>query len=234
MSEPVRLRVVFEDAGLLRGSQRRRGLQRCWLQLRPGIDTIADLAAHLHVTFGLQNSCPHGLIISMGGFVLPSFESTCILKDEDIIMSAFLLPFSLRKLVDGGETIVIVDHQSSGLVVRIEKATAPIILVVGGVIGRFEGLEAEGNHPFLPGSAQESANEVLWHEERNITGCTFSMSIALLFDAIEMATKPRERSSLSEEGTRSEIHLMKRIDAGADLSSKVPMAKKPRVVEERE
>ncbi|PKU59573.1 coilin isoform X1 [Dendrobium catenatum] len=86
MSEPVRLRVVFEDAGLLRGSQRRRGLQRCWLQLRPGIDTIADLAAHLHVTFGLQNSCPHGLIISMDGFVLPLFESTCILKDEDIIM----------------------------------------------------------------------------------------------------------------------------------------------------
>ncbi|KAH0463881.1 hypothetical protein IEQ34_006667 [Dendrobium chrysotoxum] len=86
MSEPVRLRVVFEDAGLLRGSQRRRGLQRCWLQLRPGIDTIADLAAHVHVTFGLQNSCPYGLIISMDGFVLPSFESTCILKDEDVIM----------------------------------------------------------------------------------------------------------------------------------------------------
>ncbi|XP_020588617.1 coilin-like isoform X5 [Phalaenopsis equestris] len=82
----VRLRVVFVDVGILSGSQRRRGLQKCWLQLRPDIVTIADLVAHLQVTFGLHSSCPHGLIISIDGFVLPSFESVCILKNEDVIM----------------------------------------------------------------------------------------------------------------------------------------------------
>ncbi|KAG0455007.1 hypothetical protein HPP92_024299 [Vanilla planifolia] len=82
----MRLRVVFEDPLLLRRSQRRRGLQRCWIQRPPGFGTIADLAAHIHQTFGLHRSCPQGIILSIDGFVLPSFESTCILLDEDIIM----------------------------------------------------------------------------------------------------------------------------------------------------
>ncbi|KAK8933306.1 hypothetical protein KSP39_PZI015671 [Platanthera zijinensis] len=86
MAEPVRLRVMFGDAGLLKRSQQRRGLQRCLLQLRPDVATIADLAAQIHQNFGLHRSCPHGIIISMDDFVLPPFETTSILKDDDMIM----------------------------------------------------------------------------------------------------------------------------------------------------
>ncbi|PKA55494.1 hypothetical protein AXF42_Ash006696 [Apostasia shenzhenica] len=86
MERPPRLRLVFEDPNILRASQRRRGLQRCWYQLRPGVATVAELASQIHQAFRLHRSCPHGLVLTMDDFVLPSFESTKILKDEDTII----------------------------------------------------------------------------------------------------------------------------------------------------
>ncbi|XP_010929923.1 coilin isoform X2 [Elaeis guineensis] len=85
MAEPVRLRLEFEDRHLLTKFQRSEGLKRCWVLLRPDLATIGDLANHLVVCFALQRSCPHGLVLSMDEFVLPSFESTCIFKDKDIL-----------------------------------------------------------------------------------------------------------------------------------------------------
>nr|XP_010912949.1 coilin [Elaeis guineensis] len=85
MAEPVRLRLEFEDRHLLTKSQRSEGLRRCWAFLRPDLATIGDLADHLADCFALQRSCPHGLVLSMDEFVLPSFESTCIFKDKDVI-----------------------------------------------------------------------------------------------------------------------------------------------------
>ncbi|XP_038989770.1 coilin-like isoform X2 [Phoenix dactylifera] len=85
MAEPVRLRLEFEDRRLLTKSQRSEGLKRCWVLLRPDLTTVDDLADHLADCFALQRSCPRGLVLSMDEFVLPSFESTCIFKDKDII-----------------------------------------------------------------------------------------------------------------------------------------------------
>ncbi|XP_039124619.1 coilin-like [Dioscorea cayenensis subsp. rotundata] len=86
--EPMirRVRVVFDDhRHLLTKPQRLDGLKKCWLLLRPKLATISDLSSHLSRRFHLRRSCPLGLVLSMDGFVLPSFESTYILNDGDII-----------------------------------------------------------------------------------------------------------------------------------------------------
>ncbi|XVF85077.1 hypothetical protein PTKIN_Ptkin17bG0089400 [Pterospermum kingtungense] len=83
--ETVRLRLVFEDRNALSKSQKKQGLKRSWILLKPQHRTISDLSSHILHIFHLIKSCPNGLILSMDGFVLPPFESTCIFKDKDII-----------------------------------------------------------------------------------------------------------------------------------------------------
>ncbi|KAL6893449.1 hypothetical protein ACP4OV_007547 [Aristida adscensionis] len=82
---PVRLRLAFDDRRLLRRAQRHDGLQRCWLLLGPELATVADLAAHVVDYFRLRRSCPSGVVLSMDGFALPPFESTCIFRDNDVV-----------------------------------------------------------------------------------------------------------------------------------------------------
>ncbi|RDX60240.1 Coilin, partial [Mucuna pruriens] len=74
MAESVRLRVVFEDRGMLSKSKKKEGLKRCWFLLKPQHRTISDVTSYLHNTFRLHRTCPHGIILSMDGFVLPSFD----------------------------------------------------------------------------------------------------------------------------------------------------------------
>ncbi|KAE9608000.1 putative coilin domain-containing protein [Lupinus albus] len=82
----VRLRVIFEDDEMLSKSKKKEGLKRCWVLLKPKEQTtISHLSSHLHSTFNLHPTCPNGTILSMDGFVLPPFESTCIFKDRDIV-----------------------------------------------------------------------------------------------------------------------------------------------------
>lgn len=83
--ETVRVRVVLEDPDLLNKTQNSEGLRRSWLLLKPQHKTISDLSSYLLRIFNLHDFCPNGLLLSMDGFVLPSFESTCILKDKEII-----------------------------------------------------------------------------------------------------------------------------------------------------
>ncbi|KAJ0989460.1 hypothetical protein J5N97_007816 [Dioscorea zingiberensis] len=87
MEQPIRrVRVVFDDyRHVLTKPQRLEGLKSCWLLLRPELTTISDLASHVFHRFHLRQSCPLGVVLSIDGFVLPPFESTWILKDEDII-----------------------------------------------------------------------------------------------------------------------------------------------------
>uniref|UniRef100_A0ACD5ZTN0 Uncharacterized protein n=1 Tax=Avena sativa TaxID=4498 RepID=A0ACD5ZTN0_AVESA len=82
---PVRLRLVFDNRRLLRRSQREDGLRRCWLLVGPELATVADLSAHVAARFHLRRSCPGGIVLTMDGFSLPPFESTCIFRDKDII-----------------------------------------------------------------------------------------------------------------------------------------------------
>ncbi|GMI87741.1 coilin [Hibiscus trionum] len=83
--ETARLRLVFEDPDILSKSQKKQGLKRSWLLLKPQHQTISDLTSDLLHIFDLQKSCPAGLILCMDGFALPPFESTCILNDKDIV-----------------------------------------------------------------------------------------------------------------------------------------------------
>ncbi|OWM76131.1 hypothetical protein CDL15_Pgr009777 [Punica granatum] len=63
--EGVRVRLQFEDRRILSKSQRKEGLKRSWIGLKPQHETVCDLASHILHAFELQDSCPHGLILSV-------------------------------------------------------------------------------------------------------------------------------------------------------------------------
>ncbi|KAM7528004.1 hypothetical protein LguiB_031414 [Lonicera macranthoides] len=84
--ERVRIRVEFENRQILSKPQRSEGLKRSWILLKPQQHkSISDVTSYILRIFDLHHSCPNGILLSMEGFVLPPFESTCILKDKDII-----------------------------------------------------------------------------------------------------------------------------------------------------
>ncbi|KAL2543304.1 sphere organelles protein-related [Abeliophyllum distichum] len=86
MESTRRVRLVFKDGDVLSETQKSEGLNRSWVLLKINQQkTISDVVYHLLHTFQLQQSCPDGLLLSIDGFVLPPFESTCIIKDKDII-----------------------------------------------------------------------------------------------------------------------------------------------------
>ncbi|XP_022962434.1 coilin-like isoform X10 [Cucurbita moschata] len=84
-SGTVRVRLVFEEGRLLSKPQRKNGLKRSWVLLKPHLHSISDFSSYLLDLFLLRDACPHGLLLSMDGFVLPPFEPTTILKDGDIV-----------------------------------------------------------------------------------------------------------------------------------------------------
>ncbi|KAJ9549439.1 hypothetical protein OSB04_021982 [Centaurea solstitialis] len=80
----LRLRLVFEDRSILSRNQRSEGMDHAWFLLKSQQHrTISDVCAHLLHIFKLGRSCPNGILLSMDGFVLPSFESTEMLKDKE-------------------------------------------------------------------------------------------------------------------------------------------------------
>ncbi|KAL8106381.1 coilin-like [Apium graveolens] len=86
MDSNLRVRLIFEDEHILSKSQRSQGLQQSWFLLKPNqLPNFSQLCDHLLHLFGLHQSCPNGIVLSMDGFVLPPFESTCFLKDKEII-----------------------------------------------------------------------------------------------------------------------------------------------------
>ncbi|CAH9140014.1 unnamed protein product [Cuscuta epithymum] len=86
MGEGLRIKVVFEDGDILHVSQKSEGLERSWLLLNPKHHTtISEFSSYLLQNFQLHNSCPNGILLSMEGYVLPPFESTCFFNDKDVI-----------------------------------------------------------------------------------------------------------------------------------------------------
>ncbi|CAH8382382.1 unnamed protein product [Eruca vesicaria subsp. sativa] len=84
--DTVRIRLVFEDQRILSKYQKKQGLKRSWVVLNPKHNrTVSEFSNHILYTFSLFEACPHGLSLSMDGFVLPPFESSCVLKDKDIV-----------------------------------------------------------------------------------------------------------------------------------------------------
>ncbi|XP_048597740.1 coilin isoform X1 [Brassica napus] len=84
--ETVRIRLVFENQRILSKHQKKQGLKRSWAVLNPKHHrTVSEFSNHILYTFSLFEACPHGLSLYMDGFVLPPFESSCVLKDKDIV-----------------------------------------------------------------------------------------------------------------------------------------------------
>ncbi|CAN6355805.1 unnamed protein product [Urochloa humidicola] len=157
---PVRLRLVFENRRILRRAERDEGLRRCWLLLRPELDTVADLAAHVAERFRLRRSCPHGVVLSMDGFALPPFESTCIFRDKDIIR---VKQKSCKKLVGHNDVLCIQDPEV------VEKRPLPVddeILAIEYQNDGSKYLEEEEHGDHQP---EENAN-VSHSIENNATG----------------------------------------------------------------
>ncbi|KAL5762213.1 hypothetical protein ACOSP7_018477 [Xanthoceras sorbifolium] len=139
--ERVRLRLVFENHHILSKSQRKEGLSKSWILFKPKrLKTISDLSAYLLHIFRLHHSCPHGLFLSMDGFVLPSFESTCVLKDKDIVW--------VRK--KGGVSAELEDKVGNGLEIVKQSEHAGVKLLANGEFnletGGYESEHEEDEH----------------------------------------------------------------------------------------
>jgi len=102
-AEVRRIRLTFEDQNMLSRRQRLEGLKQCWMIVKPHSKTIADIAVDVSFTFQLHRSCPHGVLLSMEGFTLPSSQPTCILKDKDIV--------SVNKKRDASEKDILVNER---------------------------------------------------------------------------------------------------------------------------
>lgn len=95
------------------------GLRKCWILLKPQHKTISDLSSHILHVFDLHNACPHGLLLSMEGFALPPFESTCILKDKDIIR--------VKKKGSTSTEIIKIDDGLNGSLNVVEIIDMPLV-----------------------------------------------------------------------------------------------------------
>ncbi|VVA91170.1 unnamed protein product [Arabis nemorensis] len=119
--EKVRIRLVFEDRRILSKYQKREGLKRSWVVLnRKCQRSVSEFSDHLLRTFSLFEACPHGLSLSMEGFVLPPFESSCVLKDKDIVC--------VKKKKESLLEIMGEDSEENNVCAAIEAEERPRIL----------------------------------------------------------------------------------------------------------
>lgn len=65
MKKGVRIRLCFDDAGILTPQQIDQGLSKCWILVHNYILTIGQLAAHIVAKFDLQHSCRDGLSLEV-------------------------------------------------------------------------------------------------------------------------------------------------------------------------
>lgn len=65
MKKGVRIRLCFDDAGILTPQQVDQGLSKCWILVHNYILTIGQLAAHIAAKFDLQHSCRDGLSLEV-------------------------------------------------------------------------------------------------------------------------------------------------------------------------
>ncbi|KAJ7518978.1 hypothetical protein O6H91_20G017700 [Diphasiastrum complanatum] len=83
--EAIRIKLKFENPSILTRKQMAEGVAQCWFPLRRSLHSIADLAADIISSFQLQQTCPHGISLSMEDFALLPFESISLLKEKDLL-----------------------------------------------------------------------------------------------------------------------------------------------------
>eukprot|EP00250_Pteridium_aquilinum_P019209 c24342_g1_i1 orf=70-2202(-) len=110
----VRLKLHFEDISILTAEQVQEGLSDSWYLLGCHLRSIADLASHIVVAFGLLNSCPHGISLHMENFTLPPSQPIWLLKDKDVV-SVSKKKFS----INAGDPLV--KHACSSSLGTLEK-----------------------------------------------------------------------------------------------------------------
>ncbi|KAA8533224.1 hypothetical protein F0562_033243 [Nyssa sinensis] len=159
--ETVRLRLVFEDRHILTKLQKSEGLKRSWLILKPEHETISDLSSYLVNIFDLDQSCPNGLLLSMDGFVLPPFESTCILKDKDII----------RVKKKGGKSSDIIRVGDEAKPIEAEEIVEKQPVLAGVLLLANEEFEEEtGGYQSEPEEDEDNQSEDTLHVENSLGG----------------------------------------------------------------
>lgn len=92
-SKSVRIRLCFEEPGMLRKAQVDQGLAKSWYLINADVLSVGQLAARIEHDYRLRVTCPHGIVLEMCDFVLPPAQSTRILQDFDLV--------SVRRKQDG-------------------------------------------------------------------------------------------------------------------------------------
>ncbi|GMP57828.1 hypothetical protein CsSME_00021741 [Camellia sinensis var. sinensis] len=194
--EAVRFRVVFEDGHILSKSQRSEGLNRSWLLLKPPLDTISDLCSYLAHVFNLYDSCPNGIILSMDGFVLPPFESTCIIKDKDVIRVK-MKGGMLYEIVEVGDGANIIEE---GEIVEKQPALTSVPLLAN------EEFENEtGGYQSEPEEDEDNQSEDTLHVEnssdRKVVSKKRKASKKL------QSSKKKQKCSTDSQDTENDFHI---------------------------
>ena len=59
---------------------------KTWFLLPANLKFVTDLNLHIIQKFELKKECPHGIIIQMDGFVVPSTQDINIIRENDTIV----------------------------------------------------------------------------------------------------------------------------------------------------
>lgn len=65
----VRIRLSFEEDGMLSEEQIEQGLNKSWYLVNPRLLTIGQLSAWITMDFRLGNSCPNGVTLEVRHFL---------------------------------------------------------------------------------------------------------------------------------------------------------------------
>ena len=61
----VRIRLSFEEDGMLSEEQIEQGLNKSWFLVNPQLSTIGQLSSWIAVDFRLGSSCPNGVTLEV-------------------------------------------------------------------------------------------------------------------------------------------------------------------------
>ncbi|XAR48119.1 hypothetical protein NMG60_11030835 [Bertholletia excelsa] len=218
--ESVRLRVKFEDRQILNKSQRSEGLKRSWLLLKPPHETISDLSAYLTHIFDLYQSCPNGIILSMGGFVLPQFESTSILKDKDVI----------RVKKKGG--LLKIDSEGDGAELenkeKIEEKQPLLValpLLANQEFGKESGYLSETE------DGRDDQSEGVLHVDNSPDRSKVSKKRKATNKLQDSDSKKRKKCTIDTHGTENDINVEQKESHGLHLGNRIK--KKKRVADSK-
>ncbi|PSS13619.1 Coilin like [Actinidia chinensis var. chinensis] len=219
--EPVRIRVAFEDRYILSKSQRSEGLKRSWLLLKPPHETISDLSSYLLHTFDLYLSCPNGIVLSMDDFVLPQFESTCILKDKDVIRVK-RKGGTLSEIVEVGDGANLIEEEEI-----VEKQ--PVLTDVPHLAS--EEFEKEtGGYQSEPDKGEDNQLEAALHAE-NLSGGNAASKKRKASKKLQ-STKKKKKGRTDPQDTGNDSH-MEQEDCGLHSGKSVDNKKKVSVVKSK-